>query len=797
MSSSSLKVRASELQSKKRDELVKQLEELKTELVSLRVQKITGGNASKLARMTGKLASLLPTTSRSSSPFPFPSSGPPSPSSSTSAHSTSPSQEDSFELAPQQRRRIGKGGQGDDGLPFAFEPDTPMIGGSGRHPRRRTASGGDGGPGGLLRRPRFVGTLLFAALITLVLLPDGNRSRAHSALTKAGVPLPDELPERLQGFIDYLNWDDGRNDLRYTPPPDPPVDEEDMGLPDSELETPFELHPNGQMYIEPLATYDQPPQPHPILTLVKRAEQDWNRKVKRQSKTLREAVQEYRRRYKRNPPRGFEKWWAYAKANRVILVDEYDQIHRDLEPFWALEPSDLAHRVRVMQERDETFTIQVTDGKVAEVGEQAFLRRAKDLGDLIARFSQFVPNVNLTFTRHDQPACQLDWFHKERMIELAQQGEFWNPGDFLASGDPHLSNWAAGCPPESPLRQVEAMILDEIDEQEDAEVPPQNELRAKFKEGYKADELAPKRSYIYDHNAAMDICQHPEIMPKHGFTSTTGTDLGPLVPLFTFAKTNIHSDILVTPLEQYSDTYIGYDPDWEKKEHNKLMWRGSTTGIDFYVTNDWKNSQRARLHFTANEKQGTKDVLYAEGDGAVAEKTFNTDGLNRAFMDISFAGGPVQCDPETCAIMNELIDFKDTMGLNDAYQYKYVMDVDGNGWSGRFHRLMSMKAAVLKSTLFPEWYGDRIQPWLHYIPVKVDYSDLYDILTFFRGTPDGVGAHDELAKKIGISGKNWARDHWRKQDMAAYMFRLVLEWARLLHRNDDDHQNLDFDFWES
>ncbi|GAA5855706.1 hypothetical protein JCM5353_008193 [Sporobolomyces roseus] len=52
MSSSSLKVRASELQNKKRDELLKQLDELKTELVSLRVQKITGGNASKLGRIS-------------------------------------------------------------------------------------------------------------------------------------------------------------------------------------------------------------------------------------------------------------------------------------------------------------------------------------------------------------------------------------------------------------------------------------------------------------------------------------------------------------------------------------------------------------------------------------------------------------------------------------------------------------------------------------------------------------------------------------------------------------------------
>lgn len=36
---------------------------------------------------------------------------------------------------------------------------------------------------------------------------------------------------------------------------------------------------------------------------------------------------------------------------------------------------------------------------------------------------------------------------------------------------------------------------------------------------------------------------------------------------------------------------------------------------------------------------------------------------------------------------------------------------------------------------------------------------MYDILTFFRGTPDGKGSHDELAKKIGLAGKHWARDH--------------------------------------
>jgi hypothetical protein len=53
-----------------------------------------------------------------------------------------------------------------------------------------------------------------------------------------------------------------------------------------------------------------------------------------------------------------------------------------------------------------------------------------------------------------------------------------------------------------------------------------------------------------------------------------------------------------------------------------------------------------------------------------------------------------------------------------------------------------------------------------YIPLKIDYSDLYDIMAFFIGTPDGQGGHDSLAEKIGASGKRWAKEHWRKADMA-------------------------------
>jgi large subunit ribosomal protein L35e len=44
-------IKCSELHQKKKEELVKQLEDLKTELGSLRVAKVTGGAASKLSKI--------------------------------------------------------------------------------------------------------------------------------------------------------------------------------------------------------------------------------------------------------------------------------------------------------------------------------------------------------------------------------------------------------------------------------------------------------------------------------------------------------------------------------------------------------------------------------------------------------------------------------------------------------------------------------------------------------------------------------------------------------------------------
>lgn len=49
---------------------------------------------------------------------------------------------------------------------------------------------------------------------------------------------------------------------------------------------------------------------HPIYDLLARSQAAWKEKKARQSRTLRQATKEYRRRYQRPPPKGFDKWYV-------------------------------------------------------------------------------------------------------------------------------------------------------------------------------------------------------------------------------------------------------------------------------------------------------------------------------------------------------------------------------------------------------------------------------------------------------------------------------------------------------
>lgn len=298
----------------------------------------------------------------------------------------------------------------------------------------------------------------------------------------------------------------------------------------------------------------------------------------------------------------------------------------------------------------------------------------------------------------------------------------------------------------------------------------------------------------------MDPCQNPSLVSTQGFLLGYGAGPRPssdIYPALSLCKTGLHADVLGVVHEGWTED-VGPDPAWAEKE-GKVLWRGSTTGVfaeEGYggmAEGAWAQSQRMALVSMTQKAAGTRAVLSPAPPGSpVGDAQERSYAELNQVIDVGFTAPAVQCAPALCARIEDEYAFKPRVGKPEHNRAKYLLDVDGNGWSARFKRLMSSRSAVLKATIFPEWYADRVQEWVHYIPLRADMGDLYDVTQFFLGGGDGSDAdaegrkqRDDMGRQIGEAGREWSLSFWRHEDMVAYQFRLVLELARLM--SDDRH----------
>ncbi|KAL7415711.1 glycosyl transferase family 90-domain-containing protein [Mrakia frigida] len=549
---------------------------------------------------------------------------------------------------------------------------------------------------------------------------------------------------------------------------------------------------------------------HPIPWLLRQAERKWQALVGRESTSLEEAVAEYEARWNRRPPKGFDHWFAFTRKHKVLLPSTYHPLLQStLTPYHALPPTELVRRAKIVEDYQETFVLDIQakvkggTGKGAKGNVTLELKpgwedkwpgtksRAVDQVKLIKPFLSHLPDLRVTFSLHDGPSI---FPLKERMTELkglAERGEV----DEKASEERDVNevDWEAVC----------------------------------GKGGEKTSRQTSK-SFIFDRVRAEDVCLNPAILSLQGIYLEPHTrDSHPrphsmLLPMLSFAKTTANGDILAAPLDQFAHGR-GKDPVWAKKSDERMVWRGATTGIYHNSLHPWRSSHRSRLalltnshsHLNTSSSSSSsppidvdvvvisphidpvsgrttmkRNVVSSSGGTKGGEKK-DRESWNRWFFDVKFTGRAIQCEGGegdvfgkgaggTCREMMEELPFAKHQGADEMNKYKYLVDVDGNSWSARFRRLLSTNSLVLKATTYPEWYSDALIPWFHYVPLKVDYSDMFDTLAFFRGTPEQPGGFDEVAKALARNGQCFVRRLWRKEDLQAYMFLVYLELARLL-----------------
>ena len=551
---------------------------------------------------------------------------------------------------------------------------------------------------------------------------------------------------------------------------------------------------------QPGKTLDEPLEPidaHPVSLLMAEADRTWRDYNDGLSTTFRDTVSKYRRKYGRHPPPGFKEWYRFAKKRDVHNIDDFEQIMDDMRPFWAVKPRVLRSLAANMwKDKDQGVSgIHIRSHKIVNQTNQNW--RTETMVTLVERVIKYVPDMDIAMNNLDQPRVVIPWDDMQSMLatELSTRqtppeavDEFSpnmeglldvtvedvevkreDPEWFPAHGKPYMDIASTACPPESHARKNDSS-------------PADGEALYKNRLG----------GIITNFNRSSDLCTvGPEIYDKHGFLFSASTVIATkrLVPIFGECKVNVNSDILFPANMYWKEDkryeYDGkYDLDWPDKK-DSIIWRGVTSG-GVQVEENWRRMHRQRLVMQANSTllEGREVRILSEQPEKRGEyenfRRFQPSEFADEHTDIGFteAWG---CVPGDCPFYKDIWTFKPMVPLAEQFKSKFVVDVDGHSFSGRWRAFLESKSLGIKATIFREWHDSRLFAWRHFVPMDNRYDDLYSLLTYFlgAGTPVGeqaiasattygdayVARHDTEGKRIADQGREWARKVLRRDDM--------------------------------
>lgn len=537
---------------------------------------------------------------------------------------------------------------------------------------------------------------------------------------------------------------------------------------------------------------------------------------------------------------GYLQWYKFARERKVHNVDDFQQINDDLRPFWGIRPAEIRQYAAHASDDDNhwTATVSVRDGQLIQQGwgwrSETFIR-------MVGSVASYLPDMDIPMNRMDQPRVVVPWEDLQEYLKIEEQtrslkehgvqdsfttgmdgffvpkpppphwysqwNPFWYPRDHEPDpDDPHPPygwfpfQWqqymdlaAKACPPESYARNSNS-----------------SEQLEAVEALYKHD----VGGFITNFNLSSDLCTvGPQLSRLHGmlYASTSTLATHKLIPMFGECKLNVNNDILF-PANIYWTHDKRYefndkqDINWDDKDDG-MPWRGVTsggTGTDG-DPNPWQTMHRQRLvqltnstELSGQHRQVSILALNASSSQSTYELTyFDPSTLASVHTDVGFTD-TIACSPN-CSIYDNVFTMLNRTTFADTFRYKYLIDVDGQSFSGRWRAFLQSRSLGIKATIFREWHDSRLFAWKHFVPLDTRYGELYSLLTYFIGHnygPDSmidkgenedvvVPRHDFEAYKIAREGRERAARVLRREDIEIYMLRLLLEYGRIV----DDHRD--------
>lgn len=154
-------------------------------------------------------------------------------------------------------------------------------------------------------------------------------------------------------------------------------------------------------------------------------------------------------------------------------------------------------------------------------------------------------------------------------------------------------------------------------------------------------------------------------------------------------------------------------------------------------------------------------------------------------FDVGLTGIPQWLTAHIDFDLSQIGGFVDGITPATAFQkYRAILDMDGNSWSSRFSDLLCFNSVVVKvEPQFVEYFHAELKPWVHYIPVRYDLSDLNAQAAWALD-----GANDAAVRAIVAAANQWCSTRLLPDELARDVLDLWETYAGRLYRADPNWQ---------
>lgn len=180
----------------------------------------------------------------------------------------------------------------------------------------------------------------------------------------------------------------------------------------------------------------------------------------------------------------------------------------------------------------------------------------------------------------------------------------------------------------------------------------------------------------------------------------------------------------------------------------KAFWRGSTTG-GVYSDDNWDQFPRTQLALHSLE---SPDLL----DAKITTVCQLAPGSR--VQEILFEYG----------LMGNSIPIEEHL------QYRYLIDVDGNGMTvpRSYWILLSDSLLIKQQSDWVLWYSRGLIPYVNYVLFTTASDDLDGVIEWAR-------EHDNEARKIALEGRRFAKEDLSTENTYLYLYKVLVAYSAL------------------